>query len=206
MQSLERKLTHRDLARLFVKVFGLLILLGVAVDLPLTVYQFALQMKSWETAGVAYAWPTAVMVGASSFGPVIAYTAVGLCFMWWSGRIVDRASQSFKEPDVPVAPTDMKNFELSLVTVIGLYFLADGAAETCRLIFSQSIHYGLNGPPTPLPFWMRFSWFEIPWIVQALMKLTIGALLVLGRGATVATLHQARHWIRKWRAYPYQPD
>jgi hypothetical protein len=206
MQSLERKLTHRDLARLFVKIFGLLILLGVAVDLPSTVYQFALQMKSWETAGVAYAWPTAVMVGASCFGPVIAYTAVGLSFMWWSGGIVDQAGQSPEQQDVPVAPTDLKNFELSLVTMIGLYFVASGLAELCRLIFSQGIQYGLSGPPTPMPFWTRVSWFEIPWIMQALMKLTIGALLVLGRGAAVATLHQARHWVRKWRAYPYQPD
>lgn len=199
-------LTRRDLTRLFIKVFGLLILLGAAVDLPSTVYQFALQMNNWETARVAYTWPTAVMVGASYFGPIAAYVAVGLSFMWWSGRIVDQASQAPKDGDLPVASTDLKNIEVSLVTVIGLYFLAGGLAELCRWIFSQGLNYGLGGSPTPLPFWTRVSWLEIPWIVQALVKLTIGVLLVLGRGATVATLRQARYWVRKWRAWPYQPE
>jgi hypothetical protein len=187
-------------------VFGLLIVLGAAVDLPSTVYHFALQMNYWETARVAYFWSTAVMVGASYFGPIAAYVAVGLSCMWWSGCIVDRASQAPKDGDLPVASTDLKNIEVSLVTVIGLYFLAGGFAELCRWIFSQGVHYGLDGSATPVPFWTRVSWLEIPWIVQALMKLTTGVLLVLGRGATVATLHQARYWVQKWRAWPYEPE
>lgn len=207
---LERMLTRRDLTRLFIKVFGLLILLGAAVDLPSTIYQFALQMHSWETARVAFTWPTAVMVEASYFGPTAAYVAVGLSFMWWSGGIVDRARQAPNDGDLPVTSTDLKNIEVSLVTVIGLYFLAGGFAELCRTIFSQGVYYGLGGSPTPEPLWTRVmrsgAWLEIPWIMQALVKLTIGALLVLGRGATVATLRQARYWVRKWRTWPYQPE
>jgi hypothetical protein len=199
-------LTHRELTRLFIKVFGLVILLSAAVGLPSTVYQFAFHMRGWETARVAYAWPTAVMQGASFFGPIAAYAVVGLSLMWWSGSIVDRASQAPKDDDLPVTSTDLKNIELSLVTVIGLYFIADGFAELCRLIFSQGVYYGVGGSPTTAPFWSRISWFDVPWIAQALVKLTMGVLLVLGRGATVAMLHQARYWVRKWRAWPYKPD
>jgi hypothetical protein len=198
-------LTRRDLTRLLVKSFGLLVLLDTAVDLPSTVYRFFFQMSNWDAAGVAYNWLAASLLAVNYFGPVVVYVVIGLGLMWSSARIADRANQSPGEPDVPLASTDLKGIEITLVTVIGLYFLVDGVAELCRLVFSQGIKYGLSGPPTVMPFW-RISWFELPWIMQALMKLAIGALLVLGRGTTVATLHQARYWVRKWRAYPYRPD
>jgi hypothetical protein len=201
-------LTRRDLTRILVKMFGLLVLLRAAVDLPSAIYQFALQMRNWEIARVAYDWPTAVTVGASHLGPVAAYVAIGLVFLWWSGRIVDRVSEAPQDSGLPLALADLKNIELSLVTVIGLYFLADGFAELCRWIFSQGLNYRLAGVPTPAPLWTRLmlwaDWREIPWILQALVKLTIGFLLVLGRGGTVAALYQARNWVRKWRAWPYE--
>jgi hypothetical protein len=200
--------TRRDVTRLFIKVFGLLILLRVAIDLPTTVYQYIIQTNNWDTARVAYTWPAAVMLAASYLGPIAAYVAVGLSCMWWSGRIVDQADRAPREADLPAASTDLKNIEISLVAVIGLYFLADGFAELCRSIFSQSLNYGSTGPPTPESLWTRMArwgiWLDMPWIVQALVKLTIGVSLVLGRGTTVATLRQARHWVRKWRAWPYE--
>ena len=209
LQGWERTLTRRDLTRLLVKVFGLLILLRAVVDLPAAVYQFALQMQTWETARVAYTWPAAVLAGAAYLGPFATYVAVGLGFLWGSGRIVDRASQAPKNGDLPVASAELKSIEVSLVTVIGLYFVADGFAELCRWIFSQGLNYGLGGPPTLEPLWTRMVrwgiWRELPWIMQALVKLTIGVLLVLGRGWTVATLRQARDWVRKWRSWPYEP-
>jgi hypothetical protein len=208
--KVEQMFTRLDVTRLFIKLFGLLILLRVAIDLPSTVYQYVIQTNNWDTARVAYTWPTAVMLGASYLGPIAAYVAVGLGFLWCSGRIVDRAGQAPKDADLPVTSTDLNNIELSLVTVIGLYFLADGFAELCRLSFSQSLYSGLTGPPTPESLWTRMArwgvWLDMPWIVQALVKLTIGALLVLGRGTMVATLHQARHWVRKWRAWPYETE
>ena len=203
---MERTLTHRDLARLIARIFGLLVLLGVAVNLPSTIHLLVYQINFWETARAANFWPTAVLVGASILGPDAAYAAVGLICLWWSGRLVDRASQGSKDGDLPVASSELRTIELSLVAMIGLYFLAGGFAELCRWIFGQGVHYGLDGSATPVSSWTRVSLLEIPLIVQALMKLTIGALLVLGRGATVAALHQARHWVKKWRAWPYQPE
>jgi hypothetical protein len=198
-------LTRRDVTRLSIKAFGLLMLLSAAVSLPSTLYLLAAQMDVWASAKIAYTSATAAVLAAHHFGPISVYAALGLGLMWWSGRIADRASRAPEDGDLPVASTDLRNIEIGLVTVIGLYFLADGFAELCRLILNQGIRYGLDGSATQ-SLLLRFPSFEIPWIVQALVKLAIGALLVLGRGATVATLHQARYWVKKWRAWPYEPE
>jgi len=199
-------MTRRDLTRLFIKVFGLLILLSTAISLPSTIYGFELQMKAWVAARVVYDLPSLVMAVTDQFGPIAIYAALGLSFMWWSGRIVDRAGQAPQDDGLPVASADLKNIEVSLVAVIGLYFLADGFAELCRFTFSQGFIYGLDGSATLKSIWTGMTGFQVSALLQIMVKLTIGAALVLGRGATVAMLHQARYWVQKWRAWPYQPE
>jgi hypothetical protein len=90
--------------------------------------------------------------------------------------------------------------------VIGLYFLADGFAELCRFTFSQGFSYALDGSATLKSIWTDMTRFPVSAFLQIMVKLTIGAALVLGRGATIATLRQARYWVKKWRAWPYEPD
>jgi hypothetical protein len=197
-------MTRRDLTRLFIKVFGLLILLSTAISLPSTIYGFVLS-KAWVAARVGDELPSLVMAVTAQFGPIAIYAALGLSFMWWSGRIVDRAGQLAQDDGLPMASADLKNIEVSLVTVIGLYFLADGFAELCRFTFSQGIIFGRDGSATLKSIWTGMTGFQVD-LLQIMVKLTIGAVLVLGRGATVAMLHQARHWVQKWRAWPYQPE
>ncbi len=199
-------MTRRDLTRLFIKVFGLFILLSAAIGLPFKIYGFEQQLNAWIAARGVLDLPSLVMVAVYQFGPIAIYAALGLSFLWWSGRIVDRASLAPQDDGLPVAPADLKNIEVSLVTVIGLYFLADGFAELCRFTFSQSFIYGPDGSATLRSIWKGMTGFEVFVLLQIMVKLTIGAALVLGRGATVAMLHQARHWVQKWRAWPYQPE
>ena len=90
--------------------------------------------------------------------------------------------------------------------MIGLYFLADGFAELCRFTFSQGFSYALDGSATLKSIWTGMTGFQVSALLQIMVKLTIGAALVLGRGATVATLHQARYWVKKWRAWPNEPE
>jgi hypothetical protein len=198
-------MTRRDLTRLFIKVFGVLILLSTAISLPSTIYGFEWQMQAWVAARVVYDLPSLVMAVTNQFGPTAIYAALGLSFMWWSGRIVDRASQAPQDDGLPVASADLKNIEISLVTVIGLYFLADGFAELCRFTFSQGLSYALDGSAALKSIWTGMTRFQVSALLQIMVKLTIGAALVLGRGATVATLRQARYWVKKWRARPYEP-
>lgn len=197
-------MTRRDLTRLFIRVFGILILLSTAITLPQTINGFEWQMNAWVATKVVYDLPSLVMAVIFYFGPIAIYAALGLSFMWWSGRIVDRASLSPQDDALPVASADLKNIEVSLVTVIGLYFLADGFAELCRFAFSQGFIYSLNGSAKLKSIWTGMTRFEVMNLLQIAMKLTIGAALVLGRGATVAILHQARHWVQKWRAWPHE--
>jgi len=199
-------MTRRDLTRLFIKVFGLLILLSTAISLPSTIYGFELQMKAWVAARVVYDLPSLVMAVTYQFGPIAIYAALGLSFMWWSDRIVDRASQASQDDALPVTSADLKNIEVSLVTVVGVYFLVDGFAELCRFTFSQGFIYGLDGSATLKSIWTGMTGFQVSALLQIMVKLTIGAALVLGRGAAVAMLHRTRHWVQKWRAWPYQPE
>jgi len=163
-------------------------------------------MKAWVTASVVYDLPSLVMAVIFSFGPIAIYAAFGLSFMWWGGRIVDQASLSPQDDALPVGSADLRNIEVSLVTVMGLYFLADGFAEFFRFTFSQGLNYALDGSATLKSIWTGMTRFQVVALLQIAMKLTIAAALVLGRGATVAMLHQARHWVQKWRAWPYEPE
>lgn len=199
-------LTRRDLTRLFIRVFGVLILLSTAISLPSAINGFDWQMTAWVAARVVYDLPSLVMAVIVYFGPTAIYAALGLSFMWWSGRIVDRASLSPQDDALPVAPADLKNIEVSLVTVIGLYFLADGFTELCRFTFSQNLIYSLDRSATLKSIWTGMTRFQVVELLQIAMKLTIAAALVLGRGTTVAMLHQARYWVRKWRAWPHEPE
>ncbi len=200
------RVTRRDLTRLFMKVFGLLILLSTAIGLPTTIYRFQLEMQVWAAARVVYDLSSIVMAVTYQFGPSAIYAVLGLILFWWSGRIVDRASLAPHDDASPVAPADFKSIEVSLVTVIGFYFLADGFAEFCRFSFGQGLVYSLDGSATLVSSWTGVTGFQVSLLLQVLAKLTIGAAIVLGRGATVAALHQARYWVRKWRAWPHQPE
>ena len=90
--------------------------------------------------------------------------------------------------------------------MLGLYFVADGFAELCRWSIRQGLRYPVSGPSSETPLWMRIQlWstvWEIAFFVEALVKLIIGILLVLGRGGTVAVRRRVHAWVRKLRTWP----
>ena len=191
-------LTRRDLTRSLVRVFGLIILVIAVVGLPLSIYRFVVHLSVLDATRAVYTWRDVAFIGVSYFGPFVAYTAVGLCFLWWSGRIIDKASLATErgESEALVESTDLRNIEISLVAVLGLYFLADGVAELCRVGLSLGLRYPISGRPS------LFSSVDIAFIGEALLRLVIGISLVLGRGWTVAALRGARVWVRKMRTWP----
>jgi hypothetical protein len=191
-------LTRRDLTRLLVRIFGLIILVNGVVGLPLSIDRFAIQLSVWDGASAIYTRQDVALVGVGCFGPFVAYTAVGLCFLWWSGRIIEKAGLAPEqgESEALVESADLRNIEVSLVAVLGLYFLADGLAELCRVSFGQGLRYSSSGPPSLV--WSA----DIAFVVEALVKLVIGISLVLGRGRTVAVMRGVRVWVRKLRTWP----
>jgi hypothetical protein len=191
-------LTRRDLTRLLVRTFGLIILASAVVGLPLSIYSFSLYLTALDAAHAVHTWHDFALIGASHFGPFLAYTAVGLCLLWWGGRIVDRVSLAPErgESDALVESSDLGNMEISLIAVVGLYFVADGLAELCRVSFGLGRRYATDGS-------VSFFWqLDSPFFVEALIKLIIGISLVLGRGWTAAVLRGARVWVRKMRTWP----
>ena len=89
-----------------------------------------------STAG--YTWHTVAAIGISVFGPSATQAAVGLCLLWWNSRIVDEA-RLVPEKDEIVEAADLENIEITLVAVLGLYFIADGVAALIRSSLSWGI-------------------------------------------------------------------
>jgi hypothetical protein len=190
LQKWERTLTRRDLTRLFVKFFGLFILLIAIVPLLNNIVGFILVLKSSHASNIIYTWQTVAFMAVSLFIPLAVQVAIGLCFIRWSGRIVDKVSPA-PEKDEIVEAADLRNIGITLVAVLGLYFIAEGLAELCielyRWIYSGSLS----------EIWNYFSPF-----IYTLVKLAIGILLVLGRGGSTAMRHRIHAWVQKWRTWP----
>jgi hypothetical protein len=183
-------LTRRDLTRLFVKFFGLILILIAIVPLLSNIVGFILVLKTSDASGTIYTWQTVAFIAAGLFIPLAVQVAIGLCFIRWSGRIVDKVSPA-PEKDKVVEAADLRNIEITLVAVLGLYFIVDGLAELCRDL-SSWIYRG------SLPeIWIYFDSF-----VYTLVKLAIGILLVLGRGGSTAMRHRVHAWVQKWRTWP----
>ena len=142
-----------------------------------------------------YTWQTVAVIGTSLLGPFAIQAAVGLCFLWCSGRIVDKVSLA-PEKDGIVEAADLRNIEITLVAVLGLYFIADGVAELIRSSLIWGIRYSESGSLSAT--WNGY----ISVFVEPLVKLIIGIMLVLGRGGSVAVRHRVHAWVRKWRTWP----
>jgi hypothetical protein len=188
LQKRERTLTRRDLTRLFVKFFGLFILLIAIVPLLNNIVGFIFVLRTLDASNTAYTWQTIAFMAASLFIPLAVQVAIGLCFLRWSGRIADKVSPA-PEKDEIVEAADLRNIEITLVAMLGLYFIAEGLAELCRDLSSWIYRGSLS------EIWIRS-------FVYTLVKLAIGVLLVLGRGGSTAMRHRIHAWVRKWRTWP----
>jgi hypothetical protein len=125
----------------------------------------------------------------SSLTPPLAYVSYG-------GAVASSTGPVLRRSEALVESTDLRSIEVSVVAVLGLYFLADGLAELCRVSLGLGLHYPTGGPPS------LFLSVDIAFIMEALVKVIIGISLVLGRGWTVAVLRGARVWVRKMRTWP----
>jgi hypothetical protein len=175
----------------------LIILASAVVGLPLSISRFTVYLTALNAARTVYTWWDAALIRVNFFGPFLAYAAVGLCFLWCSGPIIDKASLAPErgESAAPIESADLANIEISVVAVLGLYFVADGLAELCRAGLGLGQRYGIDGLSL---FWR----LDFPFFAEALARLVIGISLVLGRGGIVAALRGARAWVRKMRTWP----
>jgi hypothetical protein len=188
LQKWERTLTRRDLTRLFVKFFGLFILLIAIVPLLNNIVGFIFVLRTLDASNTVYTWQTVALMVAGLFIPLAVQFATGLCFIRWSDRIADKISPASEKGEV-VEAADLRNIEITLVAVLGLYFITEGLAELCRDLCSWIYRSSLS------EIWIRS-------FVYTLVKLAIGILLVLGRGGSTAMRHRIHAWVQKWRTWP----
>jgi hypothetical protein len=186
-------MTRRDLMRLFVRLFGLMILVGVVLELQLGISIFV-QVARSPAGDVFHSLQADVFSRVAGYiGSLVPYAIAGICFLFWSGRVVDSASLA---PGESVESADLRDVEIILVAVLGLYLLADGFAELCRSAI-QGLSDLFRGRQLSVIWGMQTIF-----IAQASVKLILGIFLVLGRGGVVAVLHRVHAWVRKWRAWP----
>jgi hypothetical protein len=186
-------LTRRDLTRLFVKFFGLILILIAIVPLLSNIVGVVVLLSNSDARNVAWTTRQMAAVFAISYIPLAVQVAIGLCFIRWSGRIVDKVSPA-PEKDEVVEAADLRNIEITLVAVLGLYFIAEGLAELCRDLCSWIYRGLLSG---------NWVWeIYISALPYTLVKPAIGMLLVLGRGGSTAMRHRVHAWVQKWRTWP----
>ena len=178
--------------RLFVRLLGLMLLVGVVLQLPLSI-RMLVQVS--DPASVAHQVKGLFLGVVGYVGAMVPYAIAGICFLWRSGRVVDSASLAPGEGEA-VGSSDLRNIEIILVAILGLYLLVEGLAELCRSLIEGLGN--LLGGRQPSVIWGMQSVF----IVQASAKLAVGSLLVLRRTGAVAVLHRVHAWVRKWRAWP----
>lgn len=108
-------MTRRDITRLFVKFFGLFILLIAVAPLPIQISAFIGTLAALNQNSVVlgasksgYTWQTVAIIVTSLFVPLVIKAAVGLCFIRWSGWIADKTS--FAPEDEIVEAADLRNY------------------------------------------------------------------------------------------------
>jgi hypothetical protein len=192
----EKTLSHREITRLLIKICGLFILANALIGLPLRLNSFILALVSFGDVH-ADSWQAIGLLGASYWGPFAIYVALGLGFLWRSGRIIDVARVGPK-PDNVEYPDDLQSIEVMLVAVLGIYFVADGLAEACRLGFTPGIGYSVSGTATAI--WI-FSG-NAGLIAETAAKLVIGSSLFFRREGCVAIRRGIADWVQKARTWP----
>jgi hypothetical protein len=165
---------QRDLARLLVKITGLLIMAYTLVLLP---YHAAATLPFLQRPNVRSDWADLGLLEVAGIiiVPALIAIGVGLCLFLGSGRIVNRYLIPGGQ-DRPIQATDLRGVEEVAVAVLGFYFLADGLGDTVTYA-TQAISFTLqsgHGWPIPLT------------ALAAGMKLVIGIALMLRSQVFVA--------------------
>jgi hypothetical protein len=164
----------REIARLLVKIAGLIVIVSAVIDLPVLLGRM-LPMEAPMTARD--------VITMTLMPPAIA-GLIGLVMFWGAGRIVDRL---LVEPAAPgqAGGVDLRAVEEIAIAALGLYFVATGIADAFYYWGKAGLYYRYvaeNGFPMPPIAPDDFGGF-----VSTAARLAIGLVLVLlSRGIVTA--------------------
>ncbi|MGO4127667.1 hypothetical protein AB4Z01_24960 [Inquilinus sp. YAF38] len=156
----------RDIARLLVKIAGLVVIVSAVIDLPVLLAR-SLPVQEPMTARD--------VVTMALVPPAIA-ALIGIVMFWGAGRIVDRL---LVEPAAPGQGTglDLRAIEEIAIAALGLYFVATAIADAFYYWGKAALYYRVvteNGYPIPPITPDDFAGF-----VSTAARLAIGVVLVL---------------------------
>ncbi|HXP74672.1 MAG TPA: hypothetical protein VN823_11050 [Stellaceae bacterium] len=172
---------QRELARLLIKVAGLLIAVYALIDLPYQIASvFGLFHQNtgrdlWEIIKIPTFWGMTISPAAISFG-------LGLSLFFGGGRIVNRYLVAGSS-DVDARAGQLQGLEEVAVAVLGIYLLTGGLIDAARLI-AQLLYNAAT---------LKNSFSEIlamsrslDWMISTAVRVAIGVALMLRGHALVA--------------------
>lgn len=156
----------RDIARLLVKIAGLVIIVSAVIDLPVLLAR-SLPIEEPMTARD--------VIAMALVPPAIA-VLIGIVMFWGAGRIADRLLVA------PAAPgrggsLDLRAIEEIAIAALGLYFAATAIADAFYYWGKAGLYYRYvteNNIPLPVIAADDFGGF-----VSTAVRLAIGLILVL---------------------------
>lgn len=174
---------QHDLARMLVKIAGLVIVVFAVIGLPQNIVTVVAVLSFSNRAGLPSLGQAIAMpqFWGMSFAPFAAYLAIGLGLIWWSGTISDRVIVRRDPKDIP-GSADYRGLEEAAVAVLGAYLCADGLADAARWVGAA----GGQALQQHLPI-ARYLWgWQVGTAIGALMRIVLGAALMAGNQGFVA--------------------
>ncbi|MGK9236386.1 hypothetical protein KXS07_31685 [Inquilinus limosus] len=156
----------REIARLLVKIAGLVVIVSAVIDLPVLLGRM-LPMEAPMTARD---------VITMTFVPPAIAGLIGIIMFWGAGRIVDRLLVTPATPSQG-GGVDLRAVEEIAIAALGLYFVATGIADAFYYWGKAGLYYRYvteNNIPMPIIAPDDFGGFA-----STAAQLAIGVVLVL---------------------------
>jgi hypothetical protein len=183
--------SRRQLVFLLVKVVGFFILALALAGLPGDWLAFTTHLKILDGPGAPPQWSSIAFAAASSLLPFAIYLVAGLAMILLSNRIVGKDDT---DGDRLLEAADFWMLEKILVGLIGVFFVADGAADIVRwTAFSASAIVVYD-----VPWGAIFSSGSVDIEVRGGVKLLVGLMLVVRRNGIAALRRRVDGWVRTW--------
>lgn len=180
-------MSHREIARLLVKIAGVAMLAVALAQLPDGIKAFGAHInfllidgfEDWEALGIA---------ASSSLLPSAILLLAGVGALWTSGYFMTAVTSD---------RIYFRRLEAMLIALIGVFFVADGLGDLIRwLAVAASSIVTYDRPLTDI--------FSHPndFTLRGVAKLAVGFFLIIGRGGIIAARRRVDAWIRVWSCKP----
>ncbi len=191
-------LRPRDIARVLIRFFGLLILLQAVISLPAAIEAFSVaQSEFYKPISGNTNTEALIALTVRIFAEPCVYFVVGVGVIWSARRVVEGAAAKRSPGDD--ASLELAVIEAILIAVLGVYFLCDGFVDlvaTAGLVSFRVMAGGVS--------WATESGRYLVSYGVGILKLGIGIVLILRRQGVVTLRSRIPEWTssaRRWKPF-----